>query len=101
RHPKNVTAPVLCGQYSVGTCLGTGARLSGRAACDGDYPRWRQHRATYRLDNHWADCGIGRLSVPTWSDSQIQRFAAAPLSSCGSSKLPEILHPPERAEEFS
>jgi Ku70/Ku80 beta-barrel domain len=36
RHPKNVTAPVLCGQYSVGTCLGTGARLSGRAACYGD-----------------------------------------------------------------
>jgi hypothetical protein len=27
-------------------------------------------------------------------------IAAAPLSSCGSSKLPEILHPPARAEEF-
>jgi hypothetical protein len=24
------------GQYSVGTCLGTGARLSGRAACYGN-----------------------------------------------------------------
>jgi membrane protein DedA with SNARE-associated domain len=33
---------------------------------------------------------IARLSV----------FDAAPLSSCGSSKFPEILHPPARAEEL-
>src|SRR6478609_2953116 len=50
-HPKNATAPVLCGQYSVSTYLGASPCLSGRAACYGDYPRWRQRRATYPPDN--------------------------------------------------
>ncbi len=35
-HPPNVTAPVLCGQYSFGPCLGAGPCLSGRTAWYGD-----------------------------------------------------------------
>jgi membrane protein DedA with SNARE-associated domain len=32
RHLRNVIAPVLCRQYSVGSCLGTGPRFSWRVA---------------------------------------------------------------------
>jgi hypothetical protein len=60
RHPRDVAAPVLCRQYSVGHCLGAGPRLSWRAAWHSDQPRRRQRVAGHDPPHRRADHSIGR-----------------------------------------
>ena len=72
-HSKHVAAQLLCGQHSVGACLGAGSRVSWRAAGSGDEIGRRQRGSPWRGGDSRTDFSMGGLGLTTVAARSIRR----------------------------
>src|SRR5262249_4587117 len=77
-HPPNVAATILCGEYRIGTCLGTCSCFSWCAARNGAPIDQRKLRAAYNSRDHRADCCNSHYLCHTLMvQGQVERLTTA------------------------